>query len=309
MKIHVLNLIISCLIFPSFSLCQSSWSAIETFEIGQTEYWIERRDCADCEYPSLIKITEVSDKGLETRNAIIKSGLRSVDSWATFGEKLILLGEVNSNVKMVTVLDTSKFEAIESFFAFEPMLSPSGRYVAFRKFYPRFGAVELKTELYLIYDVQRENLSQRLENVSSDRVEVAGIPIFPIRNFREKTYDVFVESEAFRDNSLAMKWHDKIDLLLILNRRNVVLSVVTVDLENSEEIVPRFINLTFEDYRTDEWTEELTQKISRSFYPQKIYFDEGKSIVIEPVQREYFPEALKFRVKQSALVPYTESNG
>ena len=50
--------------------------------------------------------------------------------------KLILLGEVNSNVKMVTVLDTSKFEAIESFFAFEPMLSPSGRYVAFSKVLP-----------------------------------------------------------------------------------------------------------------------------------------------------------------------------
>lgn len=151
-------------------------------------YTIRSEGCEGC--PSGVKlIVEKAFRDKTQVKKLITNGTRNVLSLSFFTDKVILVGEINSNVKMVNVLRKNNLKLLDYFYCFTPVISPTGRYILCRKFYPRFGEPSLKTDLYLVYDLKKNALGNRVSTQRWELNEVAGIPVYPKKYAVLKSYN------------------------------------------------------------------------------------------------------------------------
>jgi hypothetical protein len=93
--------------------------------------------------------------------------------------KAVILGQLNGDVQSVAVLDLDKGQVADAFLAYQPALSPDGRYVAFVKWFPPRYAGGVTHE-YLLYDLSRDPRANRAQTVSLDNFQDVGTPVYPL---------------------------------------------------------------------------------------------------------------------------------
>ena len=127
-------------------------------------------------------------------------------------DRLIVFGEVGSAMHTVTILDLKSQQEVDFLMCFFPELSETGRYLIYKRFYPRFSPPQVQSDLILIYDIQRPPEDNRMDErdkaiykgirkktISIDdpeyfvASEYVGHPVYPEDNLRKRTYFVWVD--------------------------------------------------------------------------------------------------------------------
>ena len=92
-------------------------------------------------------------------------------------DRLIVTGMVNGDASEVVVIDLQKGSVADHFLCYSPSISPSGRYVAFVKFYPTHGVSDVEDH-YMLYDVS-SSPEQNRPAITSHHTVVVGHVLFP----------------------------------------------------------------------------------------------------------------------------------
>jgi len=176
-----------------------------------------------------------------------------------YQDKLVVYGSVESKASGLTVVDLQRGEELDFMLGYHPQRSSTGRYVIYRKFYPRFSPPEVQSDLVLIYDLARSPNENRLGGESSPvglRVgspehllasERVGYPIYPLANVRDRSYQVWVEKPAQRHLVVGgFLWGQQDERVLFVDRQEGKDSVVVVDLSGGLER-PKVAKLPLEE--------------------------------------------------------------
>lgn len=94
------------------------------------------------------------------------------------GEKLVVLGHVNSSVRQVVVIDINGSTVIDNFYCYEPILSPDKRFLALVKFFPPHFVQGVSYQ-YLLYDFQKSPAANRPQNVPANDPQNVGQVLYP----------------------------------------------------------------------------------------------------------------------------------
>jgi hypothetical protein len=123
-----------------------------------------------------------------------------VFSLSIFQGKLIVMGEeANLHSPVTTLIDLKNREEADSFIGFGNTLSPTGRFLIYRKFYPpQTAEPAVMSDLVLVYDLADSAGGNRMRgedayrNDPIGRLTEVGHPIYPENNAGKKHYRVWV---------------------------------------------------------------------------------------------------------------------
>lgn len=123
----------------------------------------------------------------ETRFTL-SSQMSAVKALHVFGNKAVVIGEVRALAGIVTIHDMATNSPIDEFFGFGFSISPSGRYIAFRRFYSRGTPVDLVSDIVSVYDLAASPADNRLPpGRGRAGTEDVGLPVFPAENVKRRT--------------------------------------------------------------------------------------------------------------------------
>jgi hypothetical protein len=111
---------------------------------------------------------------------------------------LVVDGAYATTAGLVTILDAGSGEELDAFFCWYHRISPTGKYVQFVQFYPRFTDPELVSHalvLYRVADARRRPVRKRVPFQQYPRMYDAGTPIYPEKNYRERSHDFSLDGK------------------------------------------------------------------------------------------------------------------
>jgi hypothetical protein len=135
--------------------------------------------CDDCPNGEAFVLTVTSPTGKSF--ITIKDGTTLVDSiYFVNPTRIVVVGEYNSIVKIVTLIDLKKPRTIGYLMTYVLAISDDRRYVAYLRFFPRISRLPETSSVYLVVDMAN------LKPTSSSE-ELAGWPIYPMENVHAQT--------------------------------------------------------------------------------------------------------------------------
>jgi hypothetical protein len=142
-----------------------------------------------------------------------------------------VIGMINSDAYEVVVLDITLARIGDTFWAYAPVLSPSGRYIAFIKFFPTHF-VEGVDDRYMFYDLTRSAAQNRPAKIdASDRVDV-GVTVYPPgKSNREGDNTGVDDSEVHAIASDTFFWSPNADQYFFADRYQGTLSAVRISFD------------------------------------------------------------------------------
>lgn len=207
----------------------------------------------------------------------IKNGTHYVTLVKEYKEKVIIIGEIDSNTKIVNILNKSDLKLVDSFYCFFPSVSTSGRYIVAELSAPSHGQKMSNDDLFLCYDLNKSPNENRLKEYDEKEIKFVGKPIFPEINYNSQTFssDNILNRPPYmlRDEIL---WSIKNDICMFL-----------VSNENDVKLV--FCNFKDEikdDFRTINFSEKVNKTLKeketielRQLRIDSLRYDEESGIV------------------------------
>ena len=128
---------------------------------------------------------EDDDAGTQTR--MLPLYLRHVDDVREVHSKLLVVGRTNQRSDLLLIYALPSLKLLDVVLCRDLVLSPSGRFAVFERFFPRMGTPPRHAEhMTLLYDLRAAPQQNRLEGVSVPDLEsrpdwsiYAGYPIYP----------------------------------------------------------------------------------------------------------------------------------
>jgi hypothetical protein len=95
--------------------------------------------------------------------------------------RALVVGWASGDVHAMTVLELKTISVSDFFYAYLPTVSPSGRYIAFVKFYPPHGYDDTSgpEDHYMLYDLTRTASQNRPAGIATSRPDVVGTTVYP----------------------------------------------------------------------------------------------------------------------------------
>lgn len=171
------------------------------------------------------------EKNVSVSTSVISNGTYSISDVEFYEKKVLVVGSLNSSIKIVTIIDVATLKVITYFYCFNPSISPSKRYIIFKKFYPRFGPSELQTDLYLAVSM----LSDEYMGVPPESI---GTPLYPKKNADNASYDVYAPS--FSQSHMAItdiSWKKEVDWAYCTELYNGNVYVLIFDFSDHNDMV------------------------------------------------------------------------
>ena len=136
----------------------------------------------------------------------LKNGMTMVKWIHLFKAKFIIFGEIGSSSHFVIIYDLNEREIIDEVYGYHFQVSNDGRYMIYKRFFPRFIDWKIISDVILIYDFSRSPIDNRIEKWRKNRKDIeqaakdgvnkhvekqldsenAGIPIFPEYNAKNE---------------------------------------------------------------------------------------------------------------------------
>jgi hypothetical protein len=119
----------------------------------------------------------VQKKGEPEHEILLPDEMAQVDEILRApASRAVVLGWANGDLSAVAVLEINNASLGDFFYAYEPTVSPNGRYIAFIKFYPPhgYGDTTGPEDHYMLYDVTRTSSQNRPTGVAALRPFVVG---------------------------------------------------------------------------------------------------------------------------------------
>lgn len=182
-----------------------------------------------------------------TTNLIAK-----VEAVRIVGDRLLVFGSDQFAIG-VAVVHLQRGQELDFIYCYWPELSSTGRYLIYTKFYPRGGMAEERSDLVLVYDLERSPEENRVDerirailragrNRAHDPeylavVEDAGVPVYPPENAAKQSYFVWERIPELRHLVLGGRgsaarflWRNQDTEVVFVDRHAEENWVVAVDL-------------------------------------------------------------------------------
>lgn len=147
---------------------------------------------------------------------------------------LLAAGDVQGMAQGVTVVRLATPEVTDFILSYGFELSPSERYLVFRKFYPPRGMAAGQSDVVMIYDLSQERAANWLEgSPGSPAGQAVGIPVYPLENVSPPSYRVWVPEPSQRhyvDPKAGFLWGADEKSLFFIDRTEGQTHLVRVDL-------------------------------------------------------------------------------
>jgi hypothetical protein len=139
---------------------------------------------------------------------------RSIERVIVVGETVIVVGQT-SVCDLVNVLSMIDGTVRDQFLASVAMPSPSGRRLAFQKFFPSNDPIS--ASIYLVYEVGAPRIANRMNNLIVERCdECAGWAFYPDVSRRQLSYDMELYDRTTRHQLHSpLKWVDDNRLVFV----------------------------------------------------------------------------------------------
>lgn len=130
-------------------------------------------------------VVRINDKGQSTR-VNLSSLAKSVDRVVQFGSRLLVIGR-SSAAEMVSIAARDSGKVEDEFLGYDISVSPSGRYVAFERFWQAHGPDV--APVVMVYDVTLNRRGNRLSDAAAfDALKFVGRPIYPVEHASRDFY-------------------------------------------------------------------------------------------------------------------------
>jgi hypothetical protein len=192
-------------------------------------------------------ITEVATG--EERQVEIDNLLTGIERLEIAQGILLAFGDVGGHFEGVTLVRLATAEITDFILSYGSDLSPSKRYLVFRKFYPPRGMPATQSDAVLVYDLSRQPSANRLPQAHvSVMGESVGLPVYPRENVDPPSYRVWIPDRSqqhFVEPWAGFLWApDEKSLYFVDRTRNQQL-LIRVDLAEglgSPQILVRLID-------------------------------------------------------------------
>lgn len=290
------------------SLCSSCANAIDSDTFTESVGWkvklVKEGDCTDCPANKFFQFEcSSTDKKqsflftLENRTVMIKS-------LHLFESKFIVIGELPHSAHIATIYDLVERKIIDEVYGYWFVISNKGRYMIFKRFYPRFTPQEFVSDVVLLYDLSHSPMENRVEkerkNIHVIPAEHVGIPIFPEYNAQnqiitpqygvDKYWVYSPKVWSITDNRVAFLAKDKsgeiIAVLADISKGMEEIDIFLKHIAREEVIVP--------DYKKIAIEEEI------KFAPEHIDINDTGIMTIYPYQEKN----IKKEVISNVLLQY-----
>lgn len=115
-------------------------------------------------------------------------------------DRLLVLGKLK-RAGIVFILDLKECKVLDEFWCYAPTISPTGRFLVYKKFYPYHGLPPTRTTVVLLYDMRKPPAENRVPVVGYTAwpKEQVGLPIYPEPYVKARAY-VLVEEQLQNPN-------------------------------------------------------------------------------------------------------------
>ena len=148
---------------------------------------------------------------------------------------LLAFGDVQGHFEGVTLIRLATAEVTDFILSYGSELSPSKRYLVFRKFYPPRGMKATRSDVVLIYDLTQEPSENWLPGAPGlPAGEDVGLPLYPPENVDPPTYLVWIPEEKqthYVDPRVGFLWANDEKTLFFIDKTGGQKLLVRVDLE------------------------------------------------------------------------------
>lgn len=138
------------------------------------------------------------------KSGIIRSQIATIEDARLVGQKALVIGSTGKST-IISVIDLSSMKEIDRIRCYDASFSPSGRYIAYKKFYPRNSTLP---ETLLVYESDQDPDGNRHANqptLSSESLAEdpyiasvdVGYPIFPTPGNYSQSNSVNDETSEF----------------------------------------------------------------------------------------------------------------
>ena len=133
------------------------------------------------------EITVPVGDGREPRVLHLRNRTTDIRDVGAYRRYLTVLGSMGSTAEIVTVMDIITGEQKLVFLCWNPTVSPTGRFIVFKRFYPRFTDPDLISDVIGVVDLEspleQEQAVTATASASGPRLW-AGFPVYPEYNLR-----------------------------------------------------------------------------------------------------------------------------
>ena len=201
------------LVGPSFALvsAQGGRQTVWSGTVGQRQVVIEERWTPP--FMDISVSVRITTSGKSSTVELSSAG-RSPDRVVPFGsDRLVLItGET------VSIVDLASAVVADQFLAARPLISPTGRFIAYWRFHPPSSQDE---DVLLVYDVASSVQLNRLPRVPGmEFMRDVGLPVFPEWHITNQKYRGRNETPAtlIDDPRSAVVWATDTDLVFLAGR-------------------------------------------------------------------------------------------
>lgn len=134
--------------------------------------------CAECR--SAYKLNFEIHRNGSRRRVTLTDGPAQVDQITMVGpSKAAIIGQYQSNVDMVVLLDSSSGSVVDKWLCFEPAVSPDGAVIVYEKVHPVHFTEGVSSE-YLVYQTSLGPARNRGTGVPLTDMVNVGAPLYPV---------------------------------------------------------------------------------------------------------------------------------
>jgi hypothetical protein len=172
-----------------------------------------------------------------------------IEDFFIVNDLVIIFGKIaTNNIDAITIIDMIEKKEKDFIICYRPQLLLNNNYIIYEKFYPRFSPIEVMSSLVLLYNLELSPQENRINNIdiekfnemksecprrfSGDYVDV-GLPIYPKKNYKNKTYRVWLEKNEKRHGIISPKYAEdtKNKMIFFIDHHDNKNSIISVDLQ------------------------------------------------------------------------------
>ena len=180
-------------------------------------------------------------------------------------DQAVIFGKIaTNNIDAITIIDMIEKKEKDFIICYRPQLLLNNNYIVYEKFYPRFSPIEVKSSSVLLYNLELSPQENRIENIDIEKFnemksecpgyfsiyyENVGLPIYPIKNYKNKTYRVCLEKNEKRHGIFPPKYAEdtKNKMIFFIDHHDNKNSIISVNLqEGYKSLILKRHNLNIE---------------------------------------------------------------
>jgi len=150
-------------------------------------------------------------------------------------ERLLVFGVVGPPLYHVGIVDPKNGVLVDSFYCYSPALSPDGRRLIMRRFYPSHAGAAVFSEQYFIYDLQKSPAENRIDYSDDPALgDAVGTLVYPVEENKRPYEHVNLQAnEIHAFASLGFYWSTDSKAVAFADRAQEGLSLVLVSIRDS----------------------------------------------------------------------------